>query len=514
MGKLGWVLAAGSALASVPAAAQWHQATSKHFIIYGDMPAEEMKAYATKLETFDAAARLIRSMKDPEVGDGNRVQVFVTPSMLEVNRLFGGNAESGILGYYVGNVEGPYIVTPRKIRMMGQNLKKTPPENVFFHEYTHHLQLQNTNKPMPAWLSEGFAEFLSEPRFEEDGSIGLGTPVTDRAEQLYKYPWAPLGDLLEGNAYTLSYNDFWHQNYAQGWLLNHYLIFEKSRKGQIETYVRGIEKGQNPRDAAIAAFGDIGQLERELLEYKKAKRWPYVKINSAKLKIAPVTVTQLAPGAAEAMPYRVHAKTGFRALGPDAAVAKMRAIAARFPNDPLVMRTLAEVEERADHHEEAEKAADAALKLEPKSTEALILKGRAVFSRAKDANDSTLYKQARGSFLAANKLDPEDPEPLYMYFRSFVDANEAAPASALEAAKYAVVLAPRDYGIAEEVTYELIRQNKLAEAASTIKPIAYMPHYGQGRQNSALRVLALIEKGKREEAEKLAKKEFMDGEGS
>ena len=190
MVKLGWVLAAGSALISVPATAQWHQATSKHFIIYGDMPAEEMKAYATKLETFDAAARLIRSMKDPEVGDGNRVQVFVTPSMLEVNRLFGGNAESGILGYYVGSVEGPYIVTPRKIRMMGQNLKKTPPENVFFHEYTHHLQLQNTNKPMPAWLSEGFAEFLSEPRFEEDGSIGLGTPVTDRAEQLYKYPWA------------------------------------------------------------------------------------------------------------------------------------------------------------------------------------------------------------------------------------------------------------------------------------------------------------------------------------
>ena len=71
--------AAALALAA-PASAAWQQATSKHFIIYGDMPAEEMKAYATKLEKFDAAARLVRSMTDPDVGDGNRVQVFVVPT--------------------------------------------------------------------------------------------------------------------------------------------------------------------------------------------------------------------------------------------------------------------------------------------------------------------------------------------------------------------------------------------------------------------------------------------------
>ena len=58
--------AAALAIAA-PATSAWQQASSKHFIIYGDMPAEEMKAYAEKLEKFDAAARLIRSMKDPEV---------------------------------------------------------------------------------------------------------------------------------------------------------------------------------------------------------------------------------------------------------------------------------------------------------------------------------------------------------------------------------------------------------------------------------------------------------------
>ena len=100
---------------AAPVSAAWQQASSKHFLIYGDMPAEEMKAYATKLEKFDAASRLIRSMKDPAVGDGNRVQVFVVSSMLDVNRLYG-DAEAGVGGYYVGSVSGPYIVTPQKIR--------------------------------------------------------------------------------------------------------------------------------------------------------------------------------------------------------------------------------------------------------------------------------------------------------------------------------------------------------------------------------------------------------------
>ena len=106
---------AALALTTTAANAAWHQASSKHFIIYSYDTAENVKAYAEKLEKFDAAARLVRSMPDPVVGDGNRVQVLVASSMLDVNRLYG-NADSGILGYYVGEVSGPYIVTPRKFR--------------------------------------------------------------------------------------------------------------------------------------------------------------------------------------------------------------------------------------------------------------------------------------------------------------------------------------------------------------------------------------------------------------
>lgn len=498
--------AAALALAA-PASAAWQQASSKHFLIYGDMPAEEMTAYATKLEKFDAASRLIRAMKDPTVGDGNRVQVFVVSSMLDVNRLYG-SAEAGVGGYYVGDVSGPYIVTPQKIRRLNTRTDKIDPEVVFFHEYTHHLQLQTTQKPMPAWLSEGFAEFMGNPVFGDDGSVGIGAPAADRAEQLVKGRWPTMGDLMEGNAFKLSQGGFWIQNYAEGWLLNHYLAFEPTRKGQIEKYVAGIENGENPLDAAKSAFGDLGVLESQLHDYLKRKSLPFVKIDASKLTIPPVSVTALPPGASEVMPYRIQSKTGYRSVSVDYVLGKVREIAARYPNDSLVQRTLAEVEFDGEHFDEGLAAAEAATKADPKSTEAIIWKGRNILAKAKKANDPALFSSARHEFLAANKLDSEDPEPLYLYYRTYRAANVVAPKQAVEALRYATILAPRDFYPALQLVTEELRQNDLPAAAQALKPIAYLPHLGQTKQNDALAVMKLIEAGKGPDALALAQREL------
>jgi tetratricopeptide (TPR) repeat protein len=492
---------------AVPASAAWQQASSKHFLIYGDMPSLDMQAYAAKLEKFDAASRLIRSMKDPTVGDGNRVQVFVVSSMLDVNRLYG-DAEAGVGGYYVGDVSGPYIVTPEKIRRLNTRTDRIAPEVVFFHEYTHHLQLQTTQKPMPAWLSEGFAEFMGNPVFGEDGSVGIGAPAADRAEQLIKGRWPPMSDLMEGNAFKLGQAGFWIQNYAEGWLLNHYLAFEPSRKGQIEKYVNGIETGENPLVAAKAAFGDLGELENQLRDYLKRKDLPYVKIDPSKLTIPPVTVTALSPGASEVMSYRIQSKTGYRSVSVDYVLGKVRDVASRYPNDSLVERTLSEVEFDAKNYDQGIAAAEAALNLEPKSTEALIWKGRNILAKAKKANDAAQFAEARKLFLAANKLDSEDPEPLYLYYRTYRAANVQAPKPAVDALRYATVLAPRDYYPAIQLVTESLRQNNLKAAGEALKPLAYLPHLGQTKQNDALAVLRLIESGNGQEALALAQKEL------
>ncbi|MEP7316134.1 MAG: hypothetical protein ABI667_05515 [Sphingomicrobium sp.] len=493
--------------ATTPAFADWYQASSKHFVIYGDMTEAEMRDYATRLEEFDAAARLIRAMKDPTIGDGNRVQVLVVPSMLEVNRSLG-SAEAGVGGYYMGLVSGPIIVTPKKIRRLNTRTDRIDPEAVFFHEYTHHLQLQSTQRPMPMWLTEGFAEFMGSPIFGDDGSIAIGAPPAMRAAQLIKGRWAPLSDLLEGNVFRLGSSGFGIQNYAQGWLLNHYLAFEPSRKGQVEKYVAGIEQGQNALDAGKAAFGDLGTLESEMRAYLKRKNLPIVKIDSSKLSIPPVTVTSMTPGAGEAMPLRVHSKTGYNSVSIGYVVGKLRDIDKRYPNDLMVLRTLAEAEFDNKSYDESIAAADAALKIDPRQTEAIIYKGRSLLAKAKKANDPAMFSSARTQFLAANKIDPEDPEPLYLYYRSYRAANAPAPKSAVDSLRYASILAPRDFYPAIQLVTEYLRQNDLEGAAEALKPLAYLPHAGQSKQNSALEVLKLVDAGKGPEALALAQKEL------
>ena len=504
---IGLYLGVAALAMTAPASAAWQQASSKHFVIYGDMPIEEMKVYASRLEMFDAAARLVRKMPDPQVGDGNRVQVLVVPTLLDVNRTLG-SAEAGVGGYYVGTVTGPFIVTPRKARQV-LDYRKLAPETVFFHEYTHHLMLQSTNTPMPMWLTEGFAEFLTNPIFNDDGSISLGTPATHRAGTLIKGQWAPIADLLGGNMMTVGYVGFSHQNYAQGWLLNHYLSFEPSRRGQIDAYVARIAKGENALAAAKAVFGDLGLLESQLRSYVRQKNLPSLRIESSKLNIPPVIVTQLSPGANEVMPMRIHAKTSYRNVSTAYVYGKVNDIARRYPGDLLVQRTLAEVAFGDKKYGEAEAAADAALKIDPRSTEALIFKGRAILARAKIAQDPALFKQARQQFLAVNKLDKEDPEALFLYYRTYRAGNQLAPKGALDALTYAVALAPRDSTVAVQLVLEHMRQKNWKGAADALRPLAYMPHAGQSAQNKALAVLKLLDAGQGPAAMTMAEKEFL-----
>ena len=36
--------------------------------------------------------------------------------------------------------------------------------------------MQQLDHPYPEWYVEGFAEYLSAPMFEHDGSVGIGAP--------------------------------------------------------------------------------------------------------------------------------------------------------------------------------------------------------------------------------------------------------------------------------------------------------------------------------------------------
>lgn len=488
-------VAATTLVLAVPTAANaaWHKASSKHFVIFADEDPKKLQSFATKLEKFDQGARAIMLMSDPPVGDGNRLTVFVLPTDADVRKL-AGDTTGFLKGFYTGRARGSLVYVPKRI---GGRETELGLQSIFYHEYAHHLMMQQLDQPYPEWYVEGFAEFLSTPNFEKDGSIGLGAPPLHRAWGLYNGKSLPLETLLAGK-YSISTvsKEERESIYGRGWLLVHYLIMEPKREGQLNRYVLSIAQGTPPAEAARSAFGDLAELDKDLGAYLNKKRLTYFKVGAAKLQTGPIEVTPLSPGAAEVILLRARMKKGGNDVLSATIAAEVRRFQSRYAGDELVETTLAEAELESGNHEAAEAAADRAMKANPQSAEAMVIKGRAIVERAASASgdSSAQFALARKLFIAANKIDPEDPEPLMEYYIAHLRDGVRPTANAIAALHYASNLAPQDLGLRMNSAMQYLRDGKLKEARVTLAPVAYSPHGGRVTEE-ARRMIGRIDAG-------------------
>jgi tetratricopeptide (TPR) repeat protein len=356
--------------------------------------------------------------------------------------------------------------------------------------------MQIFDAPYPEWYVEGFAEFYSTPKFDHDGSVWFGVPANHRAYGLFNGPKMPV-ELLFGGVKPGMTGEQRDVFYGRSWLLTHYLLTGGKRDGQLVNYVRQLTKGASSIEAAREAFGDLGQLDRELDSYLRGQMVQF-KIAASNIHVGAIDVTPLSEGAAQVIIARAKIKYGVR-QPTDVLATQVRALEARYPGDSLVERTLAEAELADDHPEAAATAAERALKADPRSTEAMVLKGRALEAEAMAANDpdkaDDLFRRARDTLIAANKLDTEDPEPLYEFYHSYVAEGRRPSDNALSALHYASDLAPQDYGVRVNSAIAYINEGKFKEARSTLAVVAYSPH-SDAAGDVAKRMIADIDAGK------------------
>ena len=373
-----------------PASAEWQRASSPHFIIYANETPDKLRAFAQKLERFDKGVRIARSMKDPPVGDGGRLTVLVVPGAFDVRMLHpatGGN----MLGFYTPRYWGSVAVVPRQLALNSS----TTPETVFFHEYAHHLMFSDFTTPVPAWLVEGFAEFMSTADINPDGSVGLGGGAVHRASTLRRPDRArvPLSILLGGE--RLRDANERAALYARGWLLAHYLTFDTARRGQIEAYLAAIAAGRSQIDAARTVFGDLAKLDQELDAYFRADKLPYLTIPAAQVKIGAVAVEPVGTGAKDYVPLMMKVQVGVEKGQRARLAADARRFAALYPGDPQMAMILASALLYNEDFVAGDAAADRAIALNPTSAEALILKARALAGRAKSGDKAVTFANAR-----------------------------------------------------------------------------------------------------------------------
>jgi Flp pilus assembly protein TadD len=487
------------AAVAAPAGAAWQKASSAHFVIYADEPPGQLREFATRLEKFDKAVRQVRGMADPKLGDGNRLTVFVVPDIKAVQKLAAhlSGMTPNLAGFYQGSAEGSIAVVPK--RSGDTDASNIEDQSTFYHEYSHHLMYFDLSEPTPLWYSEGFAEFMSTATFGRDGSVVLGRAALGRADAVDDSRTFPLEKMLSGKYDRLT-EDEWNSLYARGWLLTHYLTFEPTRKGQIQTYLKAIATGKDALAAAQAAFGDFTVLDRNLHGYLGRSRMSAVKVSAQALVVGPIEVEPLSAGAAEIMPLRTRLKVGLTKDEQTAFTPEVRAIAARYPADPMVQVTLAEAEMKAGNYAAAEAAADRALAANPQSIDAMIFKGRAILEQAGKGQAGKSFAGARSWFSKANKLDSEDPEPLMLFHESYIRDTGRSTPNAIAALHYAADLAPQDLGLRMQSAYQYLQDGSLAEARKALVPIAFDPH-GQGSAKLALAAIARIDAGDAKGAE-------------
>ncbi|WP_271299365.1 hypothetical protein [Sphingomonas sp. CV7422] len=490
-GKI-WVSLLALAVAQ-PVAAEWYEATSKHFIVYAQGSADLVQKRAERLEWFDGLVRMFNAIPANEGDGSNKLTVYVVADDSAVRRLFGKGGDH-IAGFYQGRASGSVAFTPARDERP-DDINALHPQVVLFHEYGHHLLLGNYETALPAWFGEGYPEFLSTARFDKD-AIWLGTPAQHRAYDLLMAAPLSAEQLFSLNMTQKLRDTQTAALYARGWLLTHYLVMDPTRKAQLDAYLRALNAGTPGAEAARAAFGDLRTLDKSLSAYLHKSTMAAYRIPIERLPKPVVSVRALSPGEREMIVLRMRSDRGVNRETAQPILAEATPIAERYPKDAVVQGWFAEMALDAGRLDLADAAAERALAIDPKSSQALVYRAQVHLRRASAAHatDPAVWREARNWLLRANKIDTNDAYALQLFYQSFRMAGTPPTDNAKAALRRAHELVPQDEGLALTYAVQMLLDDKRDAARPALRPLAYSAH--SQTDNPAARLLAALDAGK------------------
>lgn len=472
-------------LMGAPAHAEWHEATSRNFIVYSQGSEADARDFAVRLEQFNYVLRSIHRIEAPE--SPIRLRVFLLPSVSAVGRMAGG---SGVAGYYVPDARAMMMVGTRaRFGSRSNDVRSArgdvdiDAESILLHEYTHHFMFQYFPATYPTWYQEGFAEFWGATRFLPNNVVEVGRPVEYRFWSINPYlgvgsmsRWLPVGDMLRAQSYA----DVGEVDllYAEGWMLVRYAFGNTERNNQLQRYLALVNGGRAYGDAATEAFGDLNRLNSELFEFAGRRRFDVIQLPFRQLPTGDIAMRALRPAEQALLEYEIRLAQGTvtaREIGEFAG--DVRPIAARFPDDPFALGLLTEVERLAGNGEAARVAATRWAEVAPTDGRPFMYQGLLQVDalRAAQTTDAAAWSAARRLIVQANRLTPNNPLILEAYYDSYV--GQRAPEAAQNALYAAMELAPSDDELRYKVARDFEQRRMLAEAIAVIRPVALrIPH--------------------------------------
>lgn len=488
-----------------PANAEWRRAETTHFIVYGDVPERTIRAYAQKVERFDALLRAYYPIEvDHEIP---KLEIFIAEGRRDMEKAYPGIGAS-VGGYYSPNSARIHAVV---------DTDAISGDMVLFHEYAHHFMFQMRSNAYPSWFVEGFAEYYATADVRPD-RIQFGRHHPGRINSLSGAPntWARMEDVLTWR-YTASGRYRASSYYAQAWAMTHYFMSTPERTRMLGQYLTAVVGGQDSVAAMQAATGRTpAQLQTDVRLYASgpiAVLTPQIDIPEPE-----VTVTSLSPAASDMawIDLRLD-RTPVKQEPPDddgteqSEAEKAReareareeaehradlirqafAAAERYPGDRMALLVEARAHRLSDDPEAAFTTLEPLLTEDSADVDALRLAGVILLDLAeKETGDAAMGRRraASGYLARAYESDPLD-------FRVYLGLNRAREGQAryptdndISTLEVAVALAPQSFDARLRLGQAYMARSMNAEAVAVLLPVSNSPH----RSSSTRRAREMI----------------------
>ncbi len=459
---------------SVPAMAEWKEATTDHFIVYADKSEPELQKFSERLEAVHylmMRANGLQTEKPPV-----RVRIFVYGDAAKIEKLV---RVRNAAGFYRPSPQGAIAVTPAKSAGLSLN-----PIEVLHHEYAHHFMLQYFPAAYPAWYVEGYAELMGTSSFERKGAITFGKANSARSNELNQAVWVHAGDIISKLRKDLpsgSKDNF----YGQSWLIAHYLTLSPERSQQLRGYLNAINRGASQADAA-KAFGDLNKFNTDVKRYLSNASFEYKAVPLPETLTSNISYRKLSASEIELMEDAIELSRHKSPEDAEKFAVELRGKVGKFANDTYALQMLGEAEKDAKNFDGAIGIAERILSSNAEDSSALWLKAAALLEQAKDSDDpKPVALQARKLALDANTANPDTPRPLVAFFDSFLVAGEKPSADALDSLREALRRVPQDdslrFKLAATLTSVGGKPNHI-EAIKALRPVAFDPHGGEASE--------------------------------
>lgn len=491
---------------SSTAHAEWWEAETSHFIITSESTKEDVERFATRLERFDNALRYMQGLPipGPDIGPSNKVRVYRFGGIDDIGRLA---CSAGVAGFYIPRAGAAVSFVPaveeqrdRFSRHLDQREinQKTAltAEGILFHEYVHHFMLQKFSTAYPHWYVEGFAELYGTLELLDNGAFRVGNVPQHRGDDLFELPGIRLTRLFDHKK-RLDGQEYF-QSYSFGWMIAHYLNFNKARQGQLAQYLKALNAGEDSLTAAQRVFGDLDKLQGELRKYKSGP-FPTLDVKPVNYVAPKVDVRRLTPAEEAIIKAHIRTQRGVSERQARTVANEVDGLDAKYPDSLPVQLAAGEAYVDAKEFAKAETALKRAIALDPQSEDAQILMGGLFMTRAKEEKNPALYASARKWFAEAYRLDPKDPRAAIGHYMSYYDAKEPIPEPAIIALESVFEYSSYDDGYRMLLARQLLDENKGKLARSVLAPLAFSSHK-QEKANKVAKVVDEIDAGQIEAA--------------